>query len=90
MGSNYSSVEAMDQMIKAIETFAEMLQEIERILKRKYASVGADWKDVQYERLGNNLDELYAAIGQIYPKVSETQIRIQISKRALEDYLNLR
>ena len=89
MGSGYSSVDAMEQMIKAITTFSEMLQEIETILKRKYETVGTEWNDIQYERLGDNLKELYAVIGQIYPKVSETQIRVQLSKRALEEYLNL-
>lgn len=83
-----SSVEAMDRMISMLTQLDQALVDVEKQLKRDYDIIGTEWNDKQYEKLGDVIGEISTSIGASYTKVSECTTRVQLLKRALEDYLN--
>lgn len=83
-----SSVDAMDRMIRMLTQLNQALVDVENQLKRDYDIVGTEWDDRQYKNLGDVIDEISTSISASYSKVSECTTRVQLLKRALEDYLN--
>jgi len=90
MSGNNSSLDAMDDMIKTLTQFAEVQRGVAESLKRQYDIVGQEWDDSQYQRLGNQLEEVYKPLSESYVATSEAITRTQLSRRLLEEYLNAR
>lgn len=90
MSGNNSSLDAMDDMIKTLTQIAEVQRGVAESLKRQYDIVGQEWDDSQYQRLGNQLEEVYKPLSESYVATSEAITRTQLSRRLLEEYLNAR
>ncbi|WP_346908573.1 hypothetical protein [Faecalicatena orotica] len=90
MSGNSSSVDAMDDMIKMLTGFQEKQQEMGNQLKREYDIVGSEWDDAQYKNLENVMCDIYTTLNASYVQVSECITKIQLLKRALEEYLRVR
>lgn len=83
-----SSPEAMDRMINNITKFIQVQQSVAQSLKSDYITVGEEWDDKQYQKLGPVIDQAVDALSSNYAMLSECTTRLQGLKRMLEDYLS--
>ena len=83
-----SSPEAMQRMINNITKFIQVEQSVSQSLKSDYITVGEEWDDVQYQRLGPVIDQAVAALSSNYAQLSECVSKLQVLKSILEDYLS--
>ncbi len=90
MAKAATSTEAMDQMVVSITAFMTKQQELSMDLKKQYITVGEEWDDPKYTQLGDVINDGIAALSQSYAILSNCQAKIQVLKRALEEYLQIR
>ena len=88
--AGYSSPQAMDRMIKNITKGIQAEQAIIAALKRDYQSVGIEWNDKQYEKLGAVIDDAVRGLSANHAQLSECTTRLQLLKAKLEEYLSTR
>ncbi len=86
--SAQTSLEAMDDMIRALTKFEQDQMDLATQIRQQYDRIGQDWNDKQYQNLGENVAQIITAVSSSYTVISEGITRCQILRRALEDYLN--
>lgn len=90
MAYGAQALEAMDDMVKST---VHILEEQERIceeLVKDYETVGQYWDDEQFVRLGDVIHDIVVQMKAPYASLHECQVKIQLLRRALEEYLNTR
>lgn len=90
MGGNGSSVKAMEDMLRMLTEFETTQKDLAQQLMRKYEDVGAEWDDIQYTNLGEDIRQIQLLLNNSYVQVSNTIQSLIVRKSMLEDYLNRR
>ena len=88
MASGYASVEAMDRMIRTLTKFMGLQKQLIDSLKRDYELVGTEWNDEKYRQMESAIGDVVTAMADSYVALNNSQIQIQVYKRALLDYLH--
>ena len=82
-----ASVEAIERMCQNIRKFIEAENAIVDALKSDYATVGSEWNDPNYEKLGPVIDDAVRELSGNQAKLEECVTRLQLCKTLLQDYL---
>lgn len=88
MASGYASVDAMDRLIKNLTGFMTIEEQLKESVKKDYEIAGSEWNDEKYKELESAINDITSALSASYVQLSNCQIRIQVLRRALIDYLN--
>lgn len=86
--TNYASVEAMTRMITSITKTIQAEQVVVESLRKDYQTVGLEWNDSQYEKLGPVIDDAVRELSGNQTKLSECITRLQLLRTKLEEYLS--
>ena len=84
---NKASLEAFDAMIKNLNTFKDLQEELVKNLKKSYEQIGQDWNDQKYKEFGELLAPVYKASGESYISMSDCVSKMKVLRNALEMYL---
>lgn len=88
--SGKSSVDAMDSMIRQLTQLQQVQQDMQTRVRQDYDSIGADWDDAQYVKMGDEIAEIVSALSACCTSLSACTTKLQARKRMLEDYLQYR
>lgn len=88
MATGHASLEAMNRMISTLTKFMTLQEQVKASIKNDYAITGTEWHDEKYQELEGAINDVISAISASYVELSNCQTRIQVYRRALEDYLN--
>lgn len=90
MSKSSTSKEAVEDMIKSLETFKSMQDKMVENLKKQYERIGQDWNDEKYKELGDTLEDIYTPIEKCSDEVESCIKRIKVLEGNLDSYLNTR
>lgn len=90
MAKASASIEAMEDMIKGLTEFLTSQRQLSTNLKKQYRTVGEIWQDEKYEELERVINEGISSLGNSYIILSDCQTKIQLLKRALEEYIRIK
>ena len=89
MSSGRASLEAMDDMIRILTKTQELQDKISQDLRQKYNSV-ENFDDEKYVELGYQIDDIVRRLSDCSGSLSSAITSLQLCKRFLEDYVNVR
>ena len=84
----HASLEAFDAMIKNLNSFKDLQEELVKNLKKSYEQIGQEWNDEKYKQFGEYLATVYKASGDSYIAMSDCVSRMNVLRKSLEQYLN--
>ncbi|MCR5185948.1 MAG: hypothetical protein K6D97_02380 [Clostridia bacterium] len=84
----HATLDAFDAMIKNLNSFKDLQEELIKNLKKSYEQIGQVWDDEKYKQFGEYLAPVYKAGGDSYIAMSDCVSRMNVLRKSLEDYLN--
>ena len=90
MASGQQAVEAMNDMVKELLKVLEMQKETSEHLVKAYATVRSVWDDEKCRELERVINDIVGKIQAPYTDIHECITRVQLLRRALEEYLSIR
>lgn len=85
---NTASLDAFDSMIKKLNSFQDLQEELIKNLKKSYEQIGQDWNDIKYKEFGEYLEPVYNASNESYNCMADCVYKMKELRNALESYLN--
>lgn len=88
MVTGRDAIEAMDEMIRAINDIMDQNDEVCEELIKRYELVGEVWHDEKYAQLGDIMRDICVEMKSPQAKLSECITKTKMLRRAFEDYMN--
>ncbi|WHY54325.1 WXG100 family type VII secretion target [Peribacillus simplex] len=85
-GNVVNSPEAVRQYAKQITNGSQALEEVIRQLQAAHRSVGSEWKDGQYNKFGDELENLIKQIKKTIPSFQQYTQHLRAKANILDDY----